>query len=118
GTVPTPSGTGTSAPTGIVFNGTAGFELTPGIPAKFIFVTEDGTISGWNPALNPTNEALATLIKVDNSATAVYKGVTLGQRNGATFLYATNFKAGTLEVYDSTFTPVTLSASAFTDPDL
>lgn len=117
-TVPTPSGTGTSAPTGIVFNGTTGFELTPGNRAIFIFVTEDGTISGWNPALNPANETLATLIKVDNSATAVYKGATLGQRDGGTFLYATNFKAGTMEVYDSTFTPVTLSASAFTDPDL
>ena len=38
----------TGTPTGQVFNGTTDFQLTPGNPARFIFVTEDGTISGWN----------------------------------------------------------------------
>jgi uncharacterized protein (TIGR03118 family) len=51
-----PKGT-KSAPTGIVYNGNpADFLLNKGTPtgdpAIFIFVTEDGTISGWNPAVN------------------------------------------------------------------
>jgi len=112
--IPTPSGEGTSAPTGIVFNGGTGFEVTTGNPARFIFVTEDGTISGWNPAVDLHN----AVIKVNNTATAVYKAVTLGQRNGADFLYATNFSAGTIEVYDTGFQPVTLPGAAFTDPNL
>ena len=51
--IPPPNGsTSTSAPTGQVFNGSADFTLAPGIPALFIFVTEDGTISGWNPGFD------------------------------------------------------------------
>ena len=39
-----------SAPTGTVFNYTTnGFQVMPGFKAVFLFVTEDGTISGWNP---------------------------------------------------------------------
>ena len=46
-----------STPTGIVFNGSpTDFLLNKGTPsgkpAIFIFATEDGTISGWNPAVN------------------------------------------------------------------
>src|SRR5256885_16000310 len=39
------------APTGVVFNGTTSFAVTKGSasgPARFIFASEDGTISGWN----------------------------------------------------------------------
>src|SRR5256712_2093451 len=45
------------APTGIVFNGGPGFVVTSGTksgPARFIFASEDGTISGWNPAVAAT----------------------------------------------------------------
>src|SRR5216683_6594740 len=56
-TVPPPKGApaGTqSAPTGVVFNGSpTDFFLAPGKQAIFIFATEDGTISGWNPGVNP-----------------------------------------------------------------
>jgi len=52
-TIPPPKDAeGPSAPTGTVFNYTTSFEVAPGEPAIFIFVTEDGTISGWNPAVN------------------------------------------------------------------
>src|SRR5215204_3032087 len=53
---PTPSG-----PTGIVFNGSTDFQLVAGTPstaARFIFVTVQGTISGWNPTVNPTNSVV------------------------------------------------------------
>src|SRR2546423_647286 len=80
-TIPTPvNGTPPSAPTGQVFHSGAGFEVTPGHPALFIFATEDGTISGWNPQANATN----AILKVDNSASgAVYKGLALAANGGA-----------------------------------
>src|SRR5262249_19049173 len=75
-----------------------------GSPAFFIFVTEDGTIAGWNGG----NTAV---IEVDRSkAGAVYKGVTLN--DGKDLLYATNFRFGTIEVFNSTWTLV----DSFTDP--
>jgi uncharacterized protein (TIGR03118 family) len=48
-TIPTPDGKGTSTPTGTIWNYSTSFNVAPGKPAIFLFVTEDGTISGWNP---------------------------------------------------------------------
>ncbi len=111
-TIPVPSGgTPPSTPTGIVFNGSTDFQVGTNQPARFIFVTEDGTISGWNSGTN-------AVLKVDHSDSAVYKGLALGQRNGANFLYAANFSAGMVEVYDKDFNPVNLGAGAFRDRHL
>jgi uncharacterized protein (TIGR03118 family) len=88
-----------SAPTGTVFNYTTGFEVAPGAKAIFLFVTEDGTISGWNPGVKPTE----AVITVNRSGKAVYKGCTLATTKFGTFLYVTNFKTGQIEVYDSKF---------------
>jgi uncharacterized protein (TIGR03118 family) len=98
-------------PTGIVFNGTSFFNVTlngNSAPARFIFVSEDGSISGWNPALNPNDQAHAIAIAVDNgtnlgSERAIYKGATLGVANGHNFLYVTNFHTGRVETYDENF---------------
>ena len=50
-TIPPPmGGEPPSAPTGTVFNFTKVFVVKNAKPAVFLFVTEDGTISGWNPA--------------------------------------------------------------------
>ncbi len=99
--IPMPAGkTGTAAPTGQVFNGTQGFQVGPMQPALFIFVTEDGTISGWNPAANRTN----AILKVDHSSQgAVYKGCALDMIGQNTYLYVTNFSKGRVEVYNSQF---------------
>ena len=111
---PTFGGAGPAAPTGQVFNGTTGFTLTPGNPARFIFATEDGTISGWNPAVNPTN----AILQVDKSPSgAIYKGLAIGNNGERDFLYAANFHHGDVDVFDSTFSPVALAGS-FTDPNL
>jgi uncharacterized protein (TIGR03118 family) len=105
--IPPPHGsTSTSAPTGQVFNGSADFALAPGIPALFIFVTEDGTISGWNPNFDTAHPNNAVL-KVDNSPNAVYKGVTIGDVNGVRYLYVANFRSGHIEVYDTNFKAIT-----------
>lgn len=67
-TIPPPSGgQPPAAPTGIVFNGTPGFVVSANGhsgPSLFIFVTEDGTISGWSPGVDLKNAILV----VDNSA--------------------------------------------------
>jgi uncharacterized protein (TIGR03118 family) len=94
-----------------------------------LFVTEDGTIVGWNPGVNPPGfdpkkAGTYGIIAVDNSNNpivgqgAVYKGLAIATDSGGTTrLYVTNFRAGTVEVYDTNFKPV-LSPGAFTDPKL
>src|SRR6516225_4778100 len=95
------------APTGTVFNITTLPGSTPGFmvsgvdadnnptsaPAIFLFATEDGTIVGWNPGVNPVgfdpaNAGNYGIIAVDNSGNnfdpnanpktgAVYKGLAI-----------------------------------------
>ena len=102
-------------PTGIVFNSTPFFEVTKNgssAPAFFIFASEDGTISGWNPTLDQTNAIVAVPGRADN----IYKGLTIGTANGHNFLYATNFHRGRVDVFDENFNRVTMSG--FVDPNL
>src|SRR5882724_941223 len=87
-----PAGT-QSTPTGVVFNGSpTDFLLDKGTPAgksaAFIFATEDGTISGWNPTVNisaggspPSTNAVLEVDNSDNGSNhgAVYKGMTSGE---------------------------------------
>jgi uncharacterized protein (TIGR03118 family) len=112
-TVPPPQGKASLAtPTGLVVNTAGGFNVN-GISSAFIFVTEDGTISGWYPTI-PT-----AVLKVDNSATgAVYKGATLvSESGGHQVLLVTNFNSATVEAYDSTFAPIVLQGT-FKDPTI
>ena len=111
-TVPPPAGgVPPSAPTGQVFNGGTGFNVGLNQPARFIFATEDGTISGWNSGTN-------AVLMVDHSAVfAVYKGLAIGNNGTGDFLYAANFNAGTIEVFNSSFAPTTLAGN-FTDPNI
>ena len=107
-------------PTGVVFNSTAFFQVTKNgtsAPAIFIFVSEDGSISGWNPTLDQTH----AIIAVDNGTNrgvkrAIYKGATLGVANGHNFLYVTDFHTGKVETYDENFHQV--NPNAFVDPNL
>lgn len=118
-TVPPPAGGSGSSPTGVVLNRGRGFNITSGGstgPSIYLFATEDGTISGWNSAVS-ANAVLA----VDNSAVgpgAVYKGLALAGGGKNERLYAANFRAGTIDVFDSGFKPATLPAGAFTDSNI
>jgi uncharacterized protein (TIGR03118 family) len=100
-----------SAPTGVVFNGSAtDFLIAPGVSAHFIFATEDGTISGWAGGQN-------AVLVVDNSDKgsangAVYKGATSGEINDKKYLYVTNFRSAKVEVYDTNFKRVHLGEEA------
>ncbi len=107
------AGGGQSAPTGMVFNGGTSFVVTNSggtSAARFIFSSEDGTISGFRGG--------PIVIAVDSSASgAVYKGLAIASTATGDFLYATNFHAGTVDVFDSHFNPVHMTG-AFADPDL
>jgi len=95
-------------PTGHVFNPSSDFRLPNGNPALFIFVTSDGTISGWNVGS-------AAVKKIDNSSSASYLGATMANVGSDFFLYVANFAQNRIDVYDKNWTPVT---KPFTDPNL
>ncbi|MFL6439272.1 MAG: TIGR03118 family protein [Terriglobales bacterium] len=132
-------------PTGLVFNTASGqgaFKVSgvnrnnmpASAPAIFLFSTEDGTILGWNPGVNPpgfdpAKAGTYAIIAVDNSANptaadgAVYKGLAIATDTtttpSTTRLYVTNFRAGTVEVYNTSFAPdSSLPSDAFVDPTL
>jgi uncharacterized protein (TIGR03118 family) len=117
---PTPAG-----PTGVVWNPTtnpATAFLVPGtnLPASFIFVTEDGTVSAWTGGLTPANNAVQAVdnSKVPNAASgAVYKAAAMAVNVNGVFLFATNIRAGTVDVFDHTYKPVTTDGG-FVDRDI
>lgn len=114
-TVPAKDKDKTGNPTGMLRNDTSFFTVTKNGhsgPAKFIWVSEDGTVSGWNPTVDPTNAIVAVKGKGDN----IYKGVTMGMANGHNFLFATNFHKGQVDTYDENFNLV--KVNNFNDPNL
>jgi uncharacterized protein (TIGR03118 family) len=85
----------------VIFNAfssnTAAFAVSSGRSSSFIFCSEDGVISGWNGTVSGT----AASILFDNSKSgAVYKGCALGGTSTAPLLFAANFNAGRIDVYD------------------
>ena len=111
----TSSSASPGAPTGCVFNGTATAFFVPnssGRTANFLFATEDGSLSGWSSGVN----AGQAIVMVDNSSKAVYKGLAIATPSATVGprLYAANFRAGTVDVFDQTWQPVSLPGG-FTD---
>jgi uncharacterized protein (TIGR03118 family) len=106
-TIPPTAGGTTSAPTGQVFNGGAGFG-----GAVFLFDSEDGAISGWNGGTS-------AVVDKDFGSAAVYKGLAISDPGMSdAVLYATNFRAGTIEAYDPNFAKPASVTGNFTDPNL
>jgi uncharacterized protein (TIGR03118 family) len=116
-----PSQTTPASPTGVVFNNDTNGFYVDGKAASFIFVTEDGTVSAWN-----SQAGTHSVLEVDNSSNAaegdpnvppadgmgaVYKGLAIGNDYGQTLLYASNFRHGTVDVFNDHFQQV----SSFTD---
>ena len=102
---------GPQGPTGQVNNtNTASFQLTPGVAStssRFIFADLNGTISGWAGGLSST--------VMQSTPGAVYTGLAIN--SGGTRLYAADSAGGRVNVFDSTFAPLSLAGS-FTDPTL
>jgi uncharacterized protein (TIGR03118 family) len=93
--------------TGQAFNGTTGFNSD-----SFLFVSEDGTVSGWRSALGTTAEILQS-----GSAANAYTGAALATISGNAYLYTANFKVGTIDVIKGSASEPTLPGT-FTDPNL
>jgi uncharacterized protein (TIGR03118 family) len=95
-------------PTGQVRNDSTDFNVGTG-PARFIFATENGKIYGWN--------AGTTAIEAVNTPDAIYLGLAIGSVGSVNYLYAANFHAGTVDVFNGTWGPGNLPGT-FTDPSL
>jgi uncharacterized protein (TIGR03118 family) len=95
------------APTGTVFNPTSGFPVN-GSPSKFIFDSEAGTITAWNGGT-----VAQTVVP---SSGAVYKGLAISTK-GTPLLYAADFVGKKIDVFSSSFAPVT-APGGFVDPNL
>ena len=110
--IPAPSGgTSPAAPTGIVLNSTEDFNLGPNMPTQLIYATQDGAIVGFN-------SETGAVLKVDNSTSgAIYTGITLGNVGGSNYLYAANFGASGIDVFDTDFNPA-VTFDSFSDPNL
>src|SRR6266581_6329744 len=101
------------APTGQVFNPTSGFVVHSGDssgPALFIFDSEAGLVTGWNPGVPPPPPS--TQAQVGASVPdAIYKGLAIANTADGTFLYAADFHHGRIDVFDAGFNPVHPSGS-------
>jgi uncharacterized protein (TIGR03118 family) len=105
------------SPTGIVYNPTSDFVITKNgksAPAEFIFDTIDGTISGWNPAVDPTH----AVIMVDNSTKASpagYFGIVISKNShGKNVLYAADSFNSRIDMFDGGLH----SLGSFSDPSV
>jgi uncharacterized protein (TIGR03118 family) len=102
--------------TGIVFNGTSGFTVSAGgvtAPARFIFATLVGTISGWAPnvPLNGDSQLKATV------QGAAFTGLANLTTDEGSFLFAADFAGGRIDVFDSNWNQVP-SSGGFRDRHL
>ena len=105
-------------PTGTVSNASNDFVVTSGTasgPSRFLFASQTGIISGWNPNVPPPSPS--THAQIGGAADAVYTGLAIGQVDGANFLYAADLEHGRIDVYDKAFHVVSLDGS-FTDPNI
>jgi uncharacterized protein (TIGR03118 family) len=95
-----------SSPTGQVFNPTSGFVLKSKAgkgPALFIFSSEGGQIIAWSPVADPPVNGKSTAQVKFSSRSAVFKGLTIASTRFGTFLYATDFHNGRVDVFNSRF---------------
>jgi uncharacterized protein (TIGR03118 family) len=98
------------ASTGTVFNGGDGFKID-GSPSLFLFSSEAGVISGWNPAFGTDARIGAAAMG------AVYKGLAIAGTPDGPRLYATDFHGNRVDVWDDTFAPAG-KPGGFTDPNM
>src|SRR6476661_3087502 len=127
-TIPAPPSAGAGAigaPTGQAFNtfdpASTDFVISKdGVsgPAFFLFATEDGTIAGWNPNVDNAHAVIAvdrsTATDAVGDVGANYQGLALVTTPNGKFIYATSFRFGTIDVFDSCFNLV----NSFTDPTI
>jgi uncharacterized protein (TIGR03118 family) len=119
-TIPPARGTGLGTPTGVIGNTTASsfvVSITQGGVTKsgkavFVFATQDGTISGWNPAVLPTTAVIG--VNRSNFG-ASYTALIFTNSLGTSFLYAANnVDGGGVDMFNGDFTFL----QTFSDPQI
>lgn len=99
-------------PTGLIINESTGFVITKGsnVASSYLLVaTENGTICGYNPLVDPSNAVIA----VDHSGlNACYKGLAMV----GNYLCATDFYNKKVDVFDFNF--VLTNSLPFEDLDV
>jgi uncharacterized protein (TIGR03118 family) len=111
---PVPGSSTPTRATGTVFTGADGFNVSPGNPALFMFVTLDGTILGWSPNVDLFN----AVVLVNRNGKASYTGMTTAEIGASHYLYAVNALTARIEVFDTTLQNVVFKGDAFREPDL
>src|SRR5215813_9178183 len=102
------------APTGAVFNTTAGFVLPTGGRALFLFDGEGGMVRAWNGAQGTTANVFGD--GDQSAAGAIYKGLAIATTPSGPELFAADFHNNKIDVFDSNFK--LLTNTGFTDPNL
>ena len=108
-------------PNGQVYNGTGGFLIPTSKgqeTALFIFDGEGGTISAWAKDSGATMVTAYDDGMINGTNHAVYKGLALGDVNGASFLYATDLHNNKIDVFDTHFTKPAVMQGRFIDPNI
>ncbi|MDT5038556.1 MAG: hypothetical protein QOE03_3741 [Micromonosporaceae bacterium] len=104
-------------PTGTVFSGGSDFVVTGPTgasgPARFIYSSDQGDITAWNPTADRTNTILEAHVNG-----AVYRGLALVSTTNGDFLLANDFKNGRIDIFDSTFNKIIPAAGQFVDRNL
>lgn len=78
----------------------------------FLFVSEDGTVSGWRGSLGTNAEVLQA-----GATTNLYKGTAMAEVGGNSYLYIANFASGAVDVLKGNVGAPNLMGS-FVDPTL
>jgi uncharacterized protein (TIGR03118 family) len=108
--IPT-TASGPQGPTGQVSNtNSSSFILSDGSSALFMFANLNGTISAWNSGLGTSAAVEVT------TPGASYTGLAVNEAH--TRLYAANDSAGTVDVFNRSFKPVSLGDNAFKTPEV
>jgi len=86
-------------------------------PARFLFASENGKISGWSPAVPPPGPSTQAFVAFSSPSGAIYKGLAIANTISGDRLYATDFRNARVEVLDGSFNPVSLPGG-FVDPKI
>jgi uncharacterized protein (TIGR03118 family) len=102
-------------PAGVIYNSTSDFVITAhgkSAPARLIFDSIDGVISGWNPDVDATH-AIVIMDTFAAGNPAVYTGLDIAKNSqGHTVLYAADILQSRVEMFDGGFNAI----GSFTDP--
>jgi len=105
-------------PTGVVYNPTSDFVISANgksAPAEFLFDARDGTISGWNPAVDPDHAIIMVNNSTESPSRADYTGLVIAENSQKqNVLYAADFHNNKIDMFDGGFH----SLGSFTDPNV